>query len=77
MAQFRCTLLRGVIACVTGPLSKKNYGAFLGGANPEPVLEADDFYGSARTRNLSSSSASLLQLCAKSKYAFSISGSFV
>ena len=75
MAQFRCTLLRGVIACVT--LSKKNYGAFLGGANPEPVLEADDFYGSARTRNLSSSSASLLQLCAKSKYAFSISGSFV
>jgi hypothetical protein len=38
---------------------------------------ANDFYGTAKIRTLSSSSASLLQLCSTSKYAFCNSGSFV
>jgi hypothetical protein len=38
---------------------------------------ANDSYGTASMRTLSSSSASLLQLCATSKYAFCNSGSSV
>jgi hypothetical protein len=38
---------------------------------------ANDFYGTASIRTLSSSSASLLQLCSRSKYALCNSGSFV